>query len=80
MLKQFTRQKIESELSLFDKTNDPPHIQWPTLDADFRLFPSLFSTNDHKGICYICFHFLTFDVNIYEPCIELNNLMDGRKD
>ena len=30
MLKQFTKQKIESELSLFDKTNDPPPIQWPT--------------------------------------------------
>ena len=31
MLKQFTKQKIESELSLFDKTNDPPPIHWPTL-------------------------------------------------
>ena len=31
VLKQFTKQKIESELSLFDKTNDLPPMQWPTL-------------------------------------------------
>ena len=57
VLKQFRRQKIESELSLFDKTNDPPHIQWPTLDADFRLFPSPFPQMTTKGFVTFAFTF-----------------------